>query len=374
MTSSTEPVKQLLDTSAEPLHNRNKGIEFDDETLRNTQLNAELYHTSNDSVDLYRQENDSSDLLGRLYYDDFDSDSGITPVPSISATPMTLSPVMSPASEIKDPILKARPSMPRTHSMERGISFDTSPHGHQKSYTIKVKHPLFKFRRTNKTYLVGYNGDMESSKAVEWLFDEMIINGDTIVILQVLDEKINESIDKRKAEKNLAMFESLNQHFKKVRIIHQLAIGKARKAMSAAVEEYRPSMMVIGTHHYDGKEHHRGFAKSSLSKHILEYSLVPVILVKPTYKYVEFLKQEIDGPHYFENWIKNIDEIENRVIRKKVPSLLSPSVSRSSSYTSLVNEERGRGNREELQPETRSRSRSTSKSRLFARFFKTDKT
>lgn len=193
------------------------------------------------------------------------------------------------------------------------------------------------------------------------------------MILQVLDEKTNEFIDKKKAEKNLAMFETLNQHFKKVRIIHQLAIGKARKAMSAAVEEYRPSMMVIGTHHYDEKEHHRVFAKSSLSKQILEYSLVPVILVKPTYKYVEFLKEDVNGPLYFEKWIKNIDDIDNRVIRKKVPSILSPSISRNSSYTSLVNEERGRGNDEELHPDTTSRSRSTSKSRIFARFLKNDK-
>ncbi|RCK64794.1 Universal stress protein A family protein C25B2.10 [Candida viswanathii] len=367
-----EDPKQQATTSAEPLHEHNKGIEFDDETLRNTQLNAALYHTSNDSVDLYRQENDSSDLLGRLYYDDYDSDSGITPTASLSTTPMLLSPIVSPVAEAKDPFLKVRPPMPRTKSMERGISFDTSPHGNQKSFTIKVKHPLFKFRRTNKTYLVGYNSDMESSKAVEWLFDEMIINGDTIIILQVLDEKTNHSIDKQRAEKNLAMFESLNQHYKKVRIIHQIAIGKARKAMSAAVEEYRPSMMVIGTHHYDGKEHHRGFAKSSLSKQILEYSLVPVILVKPTYKYVEFLKEEVDGPLYFENWIKNIDHIDNRVIRKKVPSMLSPSVSRNTSYTSLVNEERGRGNEDGLRSE-RSRSRSTSKGRMFARFFKSDK-
>ena len=80
----------------------------------------------------------------------------------------------------------------------RGISFDTSPHGHQKSYTLKAKHPLFKFRRTNKTFLVGYNDDLESTKAIEWLFDEMIINGDTIVVLQVLDEKQHVSIDKSK--------------------------------------------------------------------------------------------------------------------------------------------------------------------------------
>ena len=86
-------------------------------------------------------------------------------------------------------------------SMERGISFDTSPHGHQKSYTLKAKHPLFKFRRTNKTFLVGYNDDLESTKAIEWLFDEMIINGDTIVVLQVLDENNTYPLTNRRSRK-----------------------------------------------------------------------------------------------------------------------------------------------------------------------------
>lgn len=346
-----------------------KTDDLDDETVRNTKLNAELFHTSNDSVELYRQENNSSDLLGRLYYDDYDSDSMTSPSISGVSSPMPLSPIMSPSESSDQLSVKSRPPFLRMKSMERGISFDTSPHGHQKSYTLKAKHPLFKFRRTNKTFLVGYNDDLESTKAIEWLFDEMIINGDTIVVLQVLDEKQHVSIDKSKVQKNLAKIEQINHHFKKVCIIYEAAIGKAKKAIRSAIDEYRPSMMAIGTHHYDGKEHHRSFTKSSLSKHILECSLVPIILVKPSYRYVEFLREEVDGPQYFENWIKNIDHIDNRVIRKKVP-LISPSVSRNSSYTNLVNEDRGRGGGVHDQILNESRSRSTSKNRVFARFLR----
>ena len=72
-----------------------KTDDLDDETVRNTKLNAELFHTSNDSVELYRQENNSSDLLGRLYYDDYDSDSMTSPSISGVSSPMPLSPIMS---------------------------------------------------------------------------------------------------------------------------------------------------------------------------------------------------------------------------------------------------------------------------------------
>lgn len=62
---------------------------------------------------------------------------------------------------------------------------------------------------------MGFNNDAESTKAIEWLFDEMVIHGDTIVILQVLDEKKYASIDKLKANVNLSTFANLNVHFKK---------------------------------------------------------------------------------------------------------------------------------------------------------------
>ena len=50
--------------------------------------------------------------------------------------------------------------------------------------------------------------------------------------------------------------------------------------------------------------------------------------------------------------------------------MISPSVSRNSSYTNLVNEDRGRGGGVHDQILNESRSRSTSKNRVFARFLR----
>ena len=144
----------------------------------------------------------------------------------------------------------------------------------------------------------------------------MIINGDTIVVLQVLDENNTYPLTNRRSRKTWLKSSKSITISRKFVLSTKPPSVKAKKAIRSAIDEYRPSMMAIGTHHYDGKEHHRSFTKSSLSKHILECSLVPIILVKPSYRYVEFLRQEVDGPQYFENWIKNIDHIDNRVIRK----------------------------------------------------------
>lgn len=433
-------------------HRKSKD-EPETETEVNTRLNALLYHTSNETVDLYKQENNSSDLLGRLYYDDYDSDilsspdaaSPITQSPNGSAThmpdyfssrlghnpaaspsinaallspstPSSMSPTLlgshssSALGSLSTPGARVRPEMKRIKSFERGISFDTSTDDHRKSLTFKVKHPHFRFRRNNKTFLAGFNNSTESLKAIEWLFDEMIVHGDTVIILHVLDEKYHEFIDKREANKALNKIELLNMHFKKVSLVFEVVIGKPQKLLKKAIDEYSPAMMIVGTSHYGekGSSHSKIFSsKSSMSKHFLECALVPVIVVKPTYNYVELLPLAIESELYFQDLLGSIDisgtylkEKNKRKSKLNIVSSLSPSSSRSSSYTdisSLANSERGRHvvstkdnqpfkrdvedrgrqetttNKDEVPKfsisDSRSRSRSTSKSRDFSRLF-----
>lgn len=385
------------------------------ETEINTRLNALLYHTSDDTIDLYKRQNNSSDLLGRLYYDDYDSDSvsdggsaQISPVASAqgsladyftgarfntasiseliaggySESP-SLTPVVSPAfssphvappagttnSTLKlssgestpsfgigsrsPSASRIRPAVQRLASFERGVSFDSLNDDHRRSLTFKVKHPHFKFRRNNKTYLTGYNGDMESIKSIEWLFDEMVVNGDTIIVLQVLDEKSYTSIDKRRANESLRRIELLNKHVKKVSLVFEVVVGKPLKLLQSAIDEYNPQMMSIGTHNYEDKEGklhehhtHKSFlSKSSMSKHFLECALVPVIVVKPFYEHVELLRKPVDSENYFANWIAESDIAwtysKDKNARKK--RITSPLSSKNNSSTNLAAiESRGR--------------------------------
>ena len=376
-----------------------------DETQLNTKLNALLYHVSDDSIAMYRQENNSSDLLGRLYYDDYDSDLIISPLISGPSTPL-LSPTptgglihsvpnlgaIPTTSSLSSRTSLPRPQLSRLQSFERGISFDTSE-DHRKSLTFKVKHPQFKFRRNNKTFLAGYNGDPESIRTIEWLFDEMVVHGDTIIVLQVLDEKQHHAINRENANKALTKIEMLNKHPKKVSLVLEIVIGKPQKLLKDAINEYKPAMMIIGTHRHDTEMHKSLLPKASFSKYFLESALVPVILVKPNYHYVELLDTPITSETYFEDIIKNIDLSEtylkhkhkrnaNKGLRMALLSpsssrALSPSSSRNGSFTNLAQlvPDRGRPRGEERHHDTtednaRSRSRSTSRSRTGTRFSK----
>lgn len=306
----------------------------DDETKANTKKNAMLFHFSDELIDGYRKEHTSSDLLGRLYYDEYDTER-----PQLllgTATPLLTPQVTGESTSTSLRLSSVRPSLNRLSSFERGISFDTSDNNLRKTMTYKVKHPQFKFRRNNKTYLAGFNNLIESLKAIEWLFDEMVIHGDTIVVLSVLDEKQYTHIDRNTAMAALAKIEALNEvHRKKVKLIFEVAIGKPQKLLKNAINEYDPQMMIIGTRHYDRKMSKPLFAKELFSKHFLECALVPVILVKPTYHYVEELPKPIDGPQYFENWLRDID-VTGSYEKKRKKGMFSPLVSRGNSYTNLA--------------------------------------
>lgn len=378
-TKSEENGKPEGEPEVEKTRSRRKTKEKDPnepetETEVNTRLNALLYHTSNETVDLYKQENNSSDLLGRLYYDDYDSDTLSSPDPTSPVmSPSSLSPSsdyftsrLSHASSSSPSISSTlfgnqttsalasrspsatnlRPGIQRIKSFERGVSFDTSTDDHRKSLTFKVKHPQFRFRRNNKTFLAGFNNDLESLKAIEWLFDEMIVHGDTVVILQVLDEKQNSYIDKRRANKGLSKIELLNTHFKKVSLVFEVVIGNPQKLLKKAIDEYSPAMMIIGTRHYgeNASSHHKLFlSKQSMSKHFLECALVPVIIVKPTYNHVEMLPHPIESELYFHNLLADIDttgtytkDKSKRKTKLHLVNPLSPSSSKSNSHTNIA--------------------------------------
>ncbi|KAG7195989.1 uncharacterized protein KQ657_002376 [Scheffersomyces spartinae] len=339
----------------------------DEETKKNTEINSLLYGTSSDTVDMYKLQNSSSDLLGRLYYDDYDSDL----TPTVSLTPVTsgetsggtipsneyilerikYSGNKSTASSTSDmfgggtdtTILSPNPRHPGHHKLKRGITFDASTNNHHSTITLKLKHEHFKFRRNNKNYLVGFAGDLTSYKAIEWLFDEMIVNGDTLIVLHVLDDKSHLTIDREKAQLIMNQIQLLNIRDRKIAIVLELALGKPMVLLREAVEEYDPQIMVIGSKHYNeassaetggGAHHRRGFmSKQSMSKHFLECALVPVIIIKSTYVHEDELVNPIESETYFQDWLKQIDLTGTYMKEKK---LLSRFLSPSSSKTDLT--------------------------------------
>lgn len=318
--------KKVYDKEKAVLSNA-QAPEEETETDINTKLNALLYHFSDDSIDRYRLENNSLDLLGRLYYDDFDPRNQV------------LNSVVSPTS-LSPSILRTASPQPGLNFERplflRQVSFDTLSDAHHLAITLKVKHPQFRFRRNNKTYLIGFSNDAESLRAVEWAFQQFVNHGDTIVVFQVLDEKNYRRVDPQLAETVLVKLQKLNTHARRISLVYEVVIGRPQKLLRAAIAEYSPNMMIVGSHQYGqaalptlsslahivNSTHHLHlplslFSKTSISQYFLQFALVPVVLVKPFYTFSEKLDAPIDSPDYFHRWLANIDVTHTREKKKK---------------------------------------------------------
>lgn len=393
--------------------------ENEEVTELNTNHNAMLYHFSEESVDLYKSENNSLDLMGRIYYDDYDANDPVvaervasfTSLASLGrASPMplsidhTLSPELTPFTSHGHPIY------PCNSAFERQVSFDTLSDDHHSAITLKVKHPEFKFRRNNKTILVGFSNDPESLKAVEWAFLELLIHGDTLIVLHVLDEKTYKRVDPPLADLVLEKLKKLNTHDRRISLVYEIVIGNPQKLLKKAITEFKPAMMIVGTHQYGqapmvptessvdllNMNHHRHhpvtpplqphklssgflhhghkslFSKATTSEYFLQYALVPVIVVKPFYEIRETLKIPVDSERYFQDWLANIDISHTREKKKKHRfGISSPTLSRNSSSTNLNDlhplESRGRTKDGLFLVNSRDLSRSSSRSRSVSR-------
>lgn len=430
-----EGVKKVYSKEKAPL---NDGFEIqlgdseaETETYINTKLNALLYHTSDDSIDRYKSENTQSDLLDRLYYDDYDPSNRLAVASLSSLVPVSLplrSGITSPRQKQDLVALRSENHSPlvdlSTLASESGpmfevgdaaaqasgvsldrilgdsllggnkkpvrplfalqVSFDTLSDFHHQAITLKAKHPEFKFRRNNKCFLIGFNNDSESFKAVEWAFLEMVVHGDTIIVLHVLDSKTVKKLDRAIAEATFEKIKSLNTHRRKISIVFESVIGQPQRLLKQAISEYKPAMMIVGTSHYGqalaptshgnsstnlhqqaSRLHVPFFSKVSISKYFLQFALVPVILVKPFYEIHELLDRPINGEKYFLQWLAGIDVSHTyEKKKKKFLAMRSPSGSRNSSHTSLVDLEAQSRGRSDLFTMS---SRDSSVSRLQSR-------
>lgn len=291
---------------------------MDPETKSNTQINALMYDTNSST-----SQEDQEDLKSKSAIEFSNGRKSTSPSSDLGnasgprshyfASKLAVGSASSPSARGL-PNDKSAPKPIRPQALKRGVSFDTcSSENRQQSLTLKKKHPDFCFRRNNKTFLAGLKYTKNSMRALEWVIEEMAVDGDTVVVLHVLHEKANTHIDKKRASREMKMLESLNKSGKKISIIYEVAIGRPRFQLKLAIEEYCPSMMVIGSSENEGKSNflynftHGSLSRPSFRRYFLEYGMVPVIIVKLNYHLQQPLRKPIDSPYYFQEWLKSID-------------------------------------------------------------------
>ncbi|KAH7140669.1 hypothetical protein EDB81DRAFT_61407 [Dactylonectria macrodidyma] len=175
---------------------------------------------------------------------------------------------------------------------QRHIAFDNLPAGEPTknnaiSLTLNVRHKGYQPRRRSRTFMVGVDEHAYSDYALQWLLEELVDDGDEIVCVRVIEKEIRSS-DKLYQDDAQAVMKGIlerNGSNRAVSIVLEYAVGKLHGTFQHLIQMYQPAMLIVGTRGRSlGGLQGLVNTRNSFSKYCLQYSPVPVVVVRPTEK------------------------------------------------------------------------------------------
>jgi len=146
--------------------------------------------------------------------------------------------------------------------------------------------------------MIGVDEHNYSQYALVWLLNNMVDDGDEVICVRVLDSPVRP--DKNyldDAKKLLETIKSKNELNKAISITLEYSVGKLHDTFQQLLGIYNPSMLVLGT---KGRTL-GGFqglmnARNSFSKYCLQYSPIPVVVVRPDDKRLKKKEKRSQDP------------------------------------------------------------------------------
>ncbi|EMC92682.1 hypothetical protein BAUCODRAFT_44793, partial [Baudoinia panamericana UAMH 10762] len=184
---------------------------------------------------------------------------------------------------------------PPAHFSPR-VSFDTfsNPSASDFSLTLNRKHREYAYTKRSRTFLVGTDTNEYSDTALEWLIDELVDDGDEIVCLRVVEKDSREALKwsggqgekgyRAEAERFLDAIQRKNTEDKAINLVLEFSIGRVQETIQQMIRIYEPAMLVVGTRGRSLTGYSSLLSSGSVSKYCLQYSPVPVIVVRPSSK------------------------------------------------------------------------------------------
>ncbi|KAK8091935.1 hypothetical protein PG997_002296 [Apiospora hydei] len=155
------------------------------------------------------------------------------------------------------------------------------------SLTLNYRHNGYQKTRSSRTFMVGVDDNSYSDHALQWLLDELVDDGDEIVCVRVIETQVRSS-DKSyhdAASQLQKHIQSKNVKNLAIALVVEYAVGKLHNTFQSFIKIHEPSMLIVGT---KGRslDSVQGFFSSynSFSKYCLQYSPVPVVVVRPNEK------------------------------------------------------------------------------------------
>ncbi|EFY95604.2 universal stress family protein [Metarhizium robertsii] len=175
------------------------------------------------------------------------------------------------------------------------VGFDNVPSGEATknntlSLTLNVRHKGYQARRRSRSFMVGVDEHSYSDYAIQWLLDELVDDGDEIVCVRVIEKEIRYN-DKQYQEDAATVMQNIlakNASNHAISFVLEYAVGKLHATFQKLIQMYQPAMLIVGTKGRSlGGIQGLVNARNSFSKYCLQYSPVPVVVVRPTEKRIK---------------------------------------------------------------------------------------
>ncbi|CEP18728.1 hypothetical protein [Parasitella parasitica] len=187
----------------------------------------------------------------------------------------------------------ATPAVP-TDNYVRVVSFDTMTDKDLPNYsfTLRAKSQAYKRTRRSRTFMVATDLANYSEYALTWATDEIMDDGDELIVLRVVTVDMNgksgneedyENEWRRKGGKylwaglgwaGLGLILTILE----ISVVIEFVIGKVQETIQHMISMYQPSLLIVGTR---GLSEFKGMLLNSVSKYCLQHSPVPVAVVRP---------------------------------------------------------------------------------------------
>lgn len=135
--------------------------------------------------------------------------------------------------------------------------------------------------------MVGVDEHAYSDYALVWLLENLVDDGDEVVCVRVVENPVRSGEKNyQEDEKNLLQtIQGKNTANRAISIVLEYSVGKLHSTFQQLIQIYQPSMLIVGTRGRSlGGIQGLVNTRNSFSKYCLQYSPVPVVVVRPDEK------------------------------------------------------------------------------------------
>lgn len=176
---------------------------------------------------------------------------------------------------------------PPPSRFKRHVGFDNIPaaeatKSNTSSLTLNVRHQGYHPGRRSRTFMVGVDEHAYSDYALRWLLENMVDDGDEVICVRVIETPIRDKSYHDDAVKMMHRIQDMNTLNRAISIVLEYSVGKLHATFQQLIQIYHPSLLIVGTRGRSlGGIQGLVNTRNSFSKYCLQYSPVPVVVVRP---------------------------------------------------------------------------------------------